>query len=174
MQKYNHTLNEIITKAVVKIRAIDQDFMNHKPSPKKWSKKELIGHLIDSAYNNHQRFLRAINLPVLPFTGYDQDEWVRRNRYQDRELEEVITTWFMVNQHIGFLISEIPDEALNTHRCEHNLHKSSPDKFPEGSTISLSYLVWDYLAHMEYHLAQIIENYEAINKPFEHQIFIKL
>ncbi len=165
--KYQLVLAKIIQEALPELNKISATEMNFKPSASKWSKKELMGHLIDSAYNNHQRFLRAEGQGNLVFWGYDQDEWVVKNKYQDRKLEEVLSTWVVANQHLAFLIECLSDEVLQTKTTSHNFHKICMNLLQEGESTSLSYLVWDYLFHIEYHLNQIIPNYQKLNTPFQ-------
>ena len=71
--------------------------LSHKSSPEKWSPKEILGHLIDSAYNHHQRFLRANTQENLVFQGYEQAFWVVANRYQARPSNEIIDFWYQAN-----------------------------------------------------------------------------
>ncbi|MEM6770857.1 MAG: DinB family protein, partial [Bacteroidota bacterium] len=80
----------ILKSAAEEFSRITPETWIAKPQPNIWSKQEILGHLVDSAYNNHQRFLRAPGQGDLRFPGYDQDEWVRRNGYQNRPSEEVI------------------------------------------------------------------------------------
>jgi len=165
--KYYETLHNIIQQALPQLQSIDQKEFNLKPSVSKWSKKELMGHLIDSACNNHQRFLRAEQQGNLIFWGYDQDHWVVKNNYQNRDLEEVLATWLAVNQHLGYLIKGLSEELLNKETTEHNFHKICMNLLQEKEISTLSYLVWDYLFHIEYHLNQIIPVYQKINSPFQ-------
>lgn len=59
---------------------IDEQIFSEKINPAKWSKKEILGHLIDSATNNHHRFVRVqfeTNLKI----SYDQNKWNQYNFY---------------------------------------------------------------------------------------------
>lgn len=119
-----------------------------------------MGHLIDSAYNNHQRFLRAEKQDNLIFDGYDQEHWVERNQYQTRDGTEILTTWIMANRHVGFLIKGLPLGILDKKTSEHNFDQICMNKLPQGEKGSLAYLVWDYLYHMEHHIKQIVPSYD--------------
>lgn len=164
MHSYHHQLNEIIDNSLNQIKEISKSDFDYKASPSVWSKKEILGHLIDSAYNNHQRFLRAVNQKDLVFQGYKQDDWVLRNNYQNRSKEDVLHTWASVNRHLSFLIKELPLEALTRETKEHNFHKICMNLLQEGQSASLAYLVWDYLFHLEHHLKQIIPNYRKLGE----------
>ncbi len=139
----------------------------HKPNPAKWSKQEILGHLIDSAYNNYQRFLRAATQDNLIFQGYDQDAWVRQNDYQNRDYMEIIGTWINVNNHLSFLVRGLPEAVLTRQTTQHNFHQICMNTIPEGAPTSLSYLVWDYLFHMEHHLSQILPDYRRLLGEFK-------
>ncbi len=160
MNKYSNTLRKIISQALPGLQAIAEEQFNNKPAPSKWSKKEILGHLIDSAYNNHQRFARAGEQENLIFNGYDQVAWVQKNQYQQRQKEEVINTWFAANQHLSFLIDTIPQDLLEKRTSIHNYHQIAMKRIPEGEPSSLSYLIEDYIFHLEHHLVQIITGYK--------------
>ena len=90
MNKHSNTLDKIILLARPQLLQLEPARLLERPSPDKWSKQEILGHLIDSAYNNHQRFLRATEKEDLIFQGYDQVNWVKRNNYQKRETAELV------------------------------------------------------------------------------------
>src|SRR5207302_10752544 len=84
----------------------------HKPGPDRWSKKEILGHLIDSAGNNHQRFVRAQLVPHLDFPEYDQDRWVAAQSYATQSWTELIDLWAALNRHILHVLKAMPESAL--------------------------------------------------------------
>lgn len=157
---YHQKLNTIIAQSVDQLDKIDPSDFDFKPRPHKWSKKEILGHLIDSAYNNHQRFLRAEQQGDLIFPGYDPDDWVIKNNYQNRPKEDVLTTWITANHHLSQVIQGLAPALVNQKSTQHNFHKICMNLLKDGESTSLSYLIWDYLFHLEYHLNQIIPNYE--------------
>jgi hypothetical protein len=120
------------------------DEFSHKPSETKWSKKEILGHLIDSAANNHQRFVR-VQFQDLPHIIYQQDDWVRCSFHQQLAQTDVIKYWEIQNRHILFIISHMPAERL-LRKCMTN----------ETEPVTLQWLIEDYVVHMEHHLQQII------------------
>ena len=159
MLDYPKVLMKIIRDTAPKMALISAQDFAHKDPLNQWSKKEVLGHLIDSAYNNHQRFLRATTQRDYIFQGYDQDQWVKQNNYQNRPQEEVIDTWVTVNQHLSLLLEGLPKELLTKETTDHNFHNICMHRPNPGETSSLAYLIWDYLVHLEHHVAQILPNY---------------
>ena len=164
MNKYQQSLNQIIKEAVVHLNTIDEDNFAKRPFADKWSKKEILGHLIDSAYNNHQRFVRAKNRPNLIFEGYDQVAWVKRNAYQDRSASDIIICWQVVNNHLANMIGHLSEEVLNRKLSTHNFHQIGMRPIEATDAVSIAYMIEDYLFHTEHHLAQIIENYRWLSE----------
>ncbi len=167
MNAYAQTLIQIVQTTVRHIAALDDATFTQKPTPQKWSKQEMLGHLIDSAYNNHQRFLRAEQQGNLVFPGYDPDDWVQKNGYQSRDRVEVLHLWVQTNEHLAHLINQLPDELMMQETRDHNFHVIGMNRPEEGSQSCLAYLVWDYLFHLEHHLSQIVPIYQKQVKPFE-------
>ena len=110
----------------------------------KWSPKEIIGHLIDSAANNHQRFVRAQLYDDYDSLGYEQERWVAVQAYQDAAWQELLTLWKAYNEHLVRIIALIPDDKL-----------SRTFRIAGGEPVTLDYWVEDYLRHMQNHLRQI-------------------
>jgi hypothetical protein len=121
----------------------------------KWSKKEILGHLIDSASNNHQRFVRAQFQDNLVFLGYDQDEWVRVQNYQYVNWFSLVELWKGFNFQIAHLAGEIPDKTLLEQRAEHNLYDIASVGIPKEQPATLVYFIHDYYFHLRHHLYQI-------------------
>jgi hypothetical protein len=137
------SLSSVVARVLPHLSAIPEQAAGQKPAPNKWSKKEILGHLIDSAANNHQRFIRLqlerdINLP-----GYEQDGWVRVSRYQDLPWTEIIALWAAYNRHLATIIESIDPSAL-----DHVWHS------PEGD-VTLDFIATDYVRHLKHHLQQI-------------------
>jgi hypothetical protein len=106
----------------------------------KWSAKQVIGHLTDSAVNNLGRIVRMQLEPNQHLPGYDQASWVEVQHYDDRDWPEVPGLWFALNEHIVWIIAHVEKNAL-THRA-----------IVAGGTITLGFLIEDYVAHMQHHL----------------------
>ena len=167
MLNYPYTLKVILNKATRSLKLISEAEFSSKTFPKKWSKKETLGHLIDSAVNNLRRFTKAAIQNDYRFERYDQDLWVEFNDYQSQQAKDLIRLWESLNYHIAHVVSQIPDEKLQKMTTEHNFDEICMLRVEPKSESSLSYLIWDYLYHMEHHLSQIIRTYEYELTNFE-------
>ena len=128
-----------------RLRSIDEQTASMRRAPGKWSKKEILGHLIDSAANNHQRFVRLQLSPRLELPGYDQEGWVRVQHYQDRPWDEIVTLWHTYNLHLAEVIRHADSNMLlNTWRA------------PDGQEVTMEFIMRDYIVHMRHHLEQIL------------------
>lgn len=117
----------------------------HKSSPEKWSKQEILGHLIDSAINNLQRFTE-IQFEPRPYQirRYNQDELVKANAYQDAESGRLFALWLSLNMRIVDLMKRQTEATL-----------SSPIILPDGEPSDLRFLMTDYVDHLEHHVKQL-------------------
>jgi len=127
-----------------------------KPAPSKWSAKEILGHLIDSACNNHRRFVIVQQMDNLVFDGYDQVHWVETQQYQSASWQDLIKLWRLYNEHIARIVDLIPPEILGKKHQLHNLHMVAWKTIPENEPVTLYYFIDDYINHTEHHLKQII------------------
>ena len=132
-------------KIADRLREIKDAQASVRPAPGKWSPKEILGHLIDSAANNHQRFIRLQLASRIDLPGYDGDEWVRVQRYQDRSWLEIIDLWRLYNTQLAAVIRSVDSKALR-----HVWHT------PDGQDLDLEFLMSDYVVHMRHHLDQIL------------------
>lgn len=120
--------------------------LGQRPAPGRWSRKEIMGHLIDSALHNYQRFVLAQLTPTpLRLEPYDQDAWVRAGAYQHRPAAELLALWTSLNRQILHLLATLP-EALLAHEC----------LSLNGNPVTLHWLIGDYVLHLEHHVRQII------------------
>ena len=115
-----------------------------KPLADKWSAQEELGHLIDSAANNHQRIVRVQAEDGLSLPGYQQDDWVKVHRYQQRTWAELIDLWSSFNQQLLNAASSVPDAAWS-HTC----------RIANSDPMTLKFVFEDYLDHMLHHLKHI-------------------
>jgi len=136
-------LASVVAHALPHLSAISDEAASTKPAPNKWSKKEILGHLVDSAANNHQRFVRLQLQPEISLPGYDQDNWVRLNRYQHEAWSEIIALWSAYNRHLVSVIESLDESALG-----HVWHA------PDGD-VTLEFIASDYVRHLKHHLKQI-------------------
>ncbi len=112
-----------------------------KPDPDRWSISEVVGHLVDSACNNHQRFVRAQHCSDFVFPKYEQNEWVAAANYQACDWASLVELWYHYNRLIATLIRNIDPASLST-----------PCTITPYETCTLGFLVSDYLDHMKHHL----------------------
>ena len=113
--------------------------------PDKWSRKQILGHLIDSASNNHQRFIRAQLINGVSFPAYEQNSWVVCQNYQDESWSDLLSLWRSYNLHLAHMIPAIKEEILNN-QC----------RIGDGEPVTLRFLIVDYLRHLKHHIAQIL------------------
>ena len=137
-------LIRVVDAASSELRTIDDARAASKPKPDVWSVKEILGHLIDSASNNHQRFVRAQLAGELTFPDYEQNGWVASQGYQTRPWPALIDLWVLYNHHLAHVVQRIPDAAA-----------SVPCRLGTNEPITLTALTQHYLGHVRHHLAQI-------------------
>ena len=134
----------ILLQAASRLSAIHEEEAAHRSAPGRWSKKEILGHLIDSASNNHQRFVRAQLSPSIESPGYEQDAWVRTQAYQTEPWADLVALWLALNRHLLHVIESIPAVNLD-HECIIAGH----------APLKLASLIDDYANHLEHHLNQV-------------------
>lgn len=138
------------------LRAITDAASAQPMAPGKWSPRQIIGHLIDSASNNHQRFVRAAFQDDLVFPGYEQDGWVALQRYQQAHWSELLTFWVAYNRHIATVMSAVPTDVRLRVRVRHNLDEIATHAPASPEQATLDYFMNDYVDHLELHLRQIL------------------
>jgi hypothetical protein len=156
MAGYVAALRGAIEKSAPALDKMSDEMTRQRPGPGKWSPREIVGHLIDSASNNHQRFVRALFQEDLVFPGYAQDAWVSAQRYQDAPWNELLTLWRSFNLHIARVMEAAPAEERLRPRARHNLDELAWRPVPRDKPATLDYFMADYVAHLEHHLSQII------------------
>ena len=144
MQKIKTDLLELIKQGEIFISSSIESELSYKPYPHKWSKKEILGHLIDSGINNLQRFTE-IQFCQKPYKirQYNQDELVIANQYQKSNIKELLNIWLAINTRIIHVIDNLSDES------------SSFEILIEDKIFDLRFLIEDYVVHMRHHLKQI-------------------
>ncbi len=145
MKDVARQIRSLISTVEPQLSRMNHHEMGVKPDPHKWSKKEILGHLIDSAANNHQRFVRAVNKIASQFPTYDQDEWVRIQQYNEMSWSFLVTLWSAYNSHLSHIIEHIPESA-----------GSSPCNIGKEEPATLEFVVKDYLHHLQHHLQDIL------------------
>jgi hypothetical protein len=141
-----HILRQLVDDHERILLAVADAAADHSPSPQKWSRKQILGHLIDSAANNHQRFIRLQLAPELQFPGYQQNEWVDLNGYASRPWKELVALWAGYNRHLAHVIERLDPAAL-PHIWEYG-----------NNRYTLEFVATDYVEHLRHHLAQIADS----------------
>ncbi|MFH6982834.1 DinB family protein [Marinoscillum luteum] len=138
-------LERLLVQTEAYLTSCSEEVLSQKPAPNKWSKREILGHLIDSAINNLQRFTE-IQYAEKPYVirNYRQDDLVRANDYQHADLQELLVLWKSLNRRIGIIIAAQTDATL-----------SYEIRFADNSASDLRFLMTDYVEHMEHHILQI-------------------
>jgi len=152
----NQIENELINTCE-KLNTIDNNTASKIAAPGKWSIKEILGHLIDSAFNNQRRFILMHSQENLIFDGYDQDEWVRLSGYQKRDFLEIVNLWKSLNLHIINVLQNFNSSFWDKEYKRHGLEKSYWKVTPMTEPGMPSLFAKDYFAHMRHHLKQIEE-----------------
>lgn len=129
---------------------LDAETVHQKPSVDRWSISEVVGHLVDSACNNHQRFVRAQYCSELVFPKYEQNEWVSAASYQSCNWETLVQLWYCYNRLIAVLIRNVPESSLST-SCTITPYEPC----------SLEFLIADYLDHLNHHLNRLAQRIDS-------------
>ena len=137
-------LTEAIAAALPRLSTITEEEAARCPEPGRWSKKEILGHLIDSAANNHQRFVRAQLAPFVELPGYQQESWVTAQAYQSEPWADLIQLWASYNRHLAHVIDAIPADSL-ANSCV----------IAGRPAVTLGFVIEDYVVHLRHHLEQI-------------------
>ena len=134
-------IEKILYEHTPALRKIPEEVFAAKPAPGKWSKKEILGHLIDSAQNNLRRFVVA-QYEENPRITYQQDDWVRINHYQQSNLEDLIQMWYLINRQIVTILH----------------HTKNGERICDtGELHSIQWLASDYIKHLRHHLHQLLD-----------------
>lgn len=141
------SLLDLIEEVKHDLFRMDDDEVSRHPAPGKWSPKQVMGHLIDSALNNHQRIVRAQEAEHTVLPGYEQEFWVNANAYQERRWEEILTLFNKFNRFLAEVIRKVPRSALSNRLT-----------IGGGEPVTLEFILEDYLRHVRHHLTQIRPN----------------
>ena len=146
LRETSKKLTDRVTQSREWLLGFGEIMVRHKPSADRWSIAEVIGHLVDSASNNHQRFIRAQESESLTFPKYEQNSWVTRNAYASANWESLVELWYHYNMQLARVLAQIPDEDLSK-QCT----------IGENEPVTLEWLATDYLDHLVHHLKKIEE-----------------
>jgi hypothetical protein len=156
MQEYVAELREAVETATPLLLAMPNESTAQGLGPGKWSPREIMGHLIDSAANNHRRFILGQLEDDLSFPGYAQEDWVKVQRYNEAPWEELVTLWRAYNLHLSRVMEAAPEAARMKEHRRHNLHEIAWRTVSAEDATSLDYLMKDYVRHLQNHLRQIL------------------
>ena len=144
MKELSERLLSVIETAEPRLRRISAPESGKPVLSGGWSRKQVIGHLIDSASNNHQRFVRAALQPSLDFPGYDQEGNVRVQAPQEADWQLLVSLWGAYNRYLAHVIARLPASKLET-----------PCRIGSGEPVTLAFIASDYVTHLVHHLSQI-------------------
>jgi hypothetical protein len=138
------SLRHLIERVPDRLEKLAKEKLECKPTPSTWSPKEELGHLLDSAANNHQRIVRGQldNSPAM--SGYDQNGWVAVHAYQRRDWKELVEVWQALNRQLLAAAEAVPDSAW-----------SKTLTVAGSEPLTLEFIFDDYVAHMVHHLQHI-------------------
>jgi hypothetical protein len=139
-------LSSLLGETIPTLEAIPEEDSLRTRGPGTWSRKQILGHLIDSALNNVHRFVRAQQVTELKFPDYDQPGWVAAGGYQDRPWTDLVTLWAVLNVHLVHVMVRVPAAALET-----------PCRIGDSQPLTLEFIVRDYVRHLRHHLQQIFD-----------------
>lgn len=133
-----------VARELPRLSAMGEPAVSRIPAPGKWAPKEILGHLVDSALNNLQRFVRAQLANRLELPGYEQEQWVRLQGWAGADWAEVLALWCSLNAQIARVVAAIPAAKLQT-----------PCRIGGGEPTSLEAVIRSYVTHADHHLAQV-------------------
>jgi hypothetical protein len=145
MQTVIEDLQQAVDEAAAEFARFTDADTSAPQAEGKWSRKQLLGHLIDSAANNHQRFIRGQLDGPHAFPGYEQESWVERNGYADAAWSDLVALWQNYNHHLVRVLARIPPDKLNV-RCT----------VGEGEPMTLGFIAEDYVRHLKHHVQQLL------------------
>ena len=145
MKTISETIREVTATANPKLLSIDPEIACQKENPDTWSKKEILGHLIDSALNNHQRFARGAQDVARDFPTYNQNRWVEVQCYNEMNWFDLVNLLVQYNYHLCRVIDVLPSKAL-----------SNPCNIGKETPVTLGFVIEDYLRHLRLHIEQIL------------------
>lgn len=137
-------LQDLVQNSFDRLMTIPDEYAKQPISSGKWSLKEVIGHLCDSAANNHQRFVRAALKDELRYPGYQQSGWVSLQNYREEGWGDLLALWKAYNIHIAHVIESIPEERLDQRLV-----------VGDNEPVTLRFLIEDYVEHLSTHIGQL-------------------
>lgn len=146
MRQLTDTLLAEVAQHAARLLQLPETVRSARPAPGKWSKKEVIGHLVDSAHNNIRRLVCG-QYQDAPHIIYHQEEWVGLQHYQEYDSVELLNLWVALNRHLAHILRQMPERNYER-LCD--MGKNSPELQP------LRWVAEDYVRHLRHHLAQTL------------------
>ena len=138
-------------------RGVPEERTARRPAADKWCAREVVGHLIDSACNNHRRFIINQDAERLIVDPYEQNVWVARQQYSETPAAELVPMWSAYNAHLARVIQAMPEDVLGRGRGPMGSHRFPYSGLPTADVVTLGHLVQDYVGHIRHHLEQVKE-----------------
>ena len=138
-------LERVLVASETDLTSISETVAGDPRAAGKWSRKEIIGHLIDSASNNHQRFVRGAQQPDLHLPGYDQNWCVTVQRPNEISWTLLLSLWSSYNRYLAHVIATLPSEAADY-----------PMTVGAGPVVDLLWIAVDYVEHLKHHMNQVL------------------
>jgi hypothetical protein len=156
LQEVARQLGGVLEVVVPRLRELTEEESAEHRYPGSWSRKQVLGHLVDSATNNLHRLVRARIQGELVFPGYEQEKWVTVEAWEERPWGEVVDLFLALNRHLAHLIARLTPEA-GAIRC----------RIGDGEPVTLAFVAEDYVRHLRHHVQQILEPEAAIGSKHE-------
>ena len=156
MREVARQLGDVLEVVLPRLRELSEAQGGEGRYPGAWSRKQVLGHLVDSATNNLHRFVRAQIQGELAFPGYEQEEWVKVEAWEERPWSEIVELWAALNRHVAHVIAHITPEGGGV-SC----------RIGSGDPVTLAFVTEDYVRHLRHHLGQILEPEAASGRKHE-------
>lgn len=156
MKNLSKELLELIEDFKSEFISIGENFASIKLSEDKWTLKEIIGHLVDSASNNHQRILRMKMTDHLNFPDYKNTQWLELQQHNRMKFADLLGLFYFYNKLLANIIENISEEEL--------VHRWEVQWDPKEDFIILEALVKHYVVHMRGHFTHMKERVAEINE----------
>jgi hypothetical protein len=155
MENVYNELNSAVNVFFKKYKDLDNEITSKRLSADKWTLKEIMGHLIDSASNNHQRFVRLqiVNELIFPGYGKDNSKWLEIEKHNEMNFSDIILLWKQYNVLIGNIIKEVDDSKLENYWIK-----------SDGDKVTLKDLMIDYVRHLKDHVRHFEQTLEEIKR----------
>jgi DinB superfamily len=149
-----NSLQQAIDRELPNLRGMSDGHAGAARPGRSWTRKQELGHLIDSATNNHARFVCGTLQDEFRGPGYNQDGWVALHAYNDLPWPTLVDFWYRHNALLAHLVHHIPEDQLAT-ACY-------IAKYPK---MTLGFVIEDYILHMQHHLDQILDREQVTQYP---------